>query len=258
MKKETIKTATTVVAGFGLALLVVGTSPSFQACMYEHQNHAGGAHLQEHVSRLLTFYKIGRGCGGEWLHKHGEAVIALFTVILGIATWLLWRATKKLVEGADKTSERQLRAYVCLDGGSLRFVTDSEGKSIINKDRNAYIEGFASLKNFGQTPAYEARAWVRIDLCERDKPPFDQKSVGLGRSLIGPGSQFNLPVHKEVTNTDVTDIRNEKKFLFVWGRADYVDIFGRERFFEFYQMNGKEIPGRGWPLNTSDKPQYGN
>src|ERR1035437_9225749 len=112
MKKDAIRTATTVVVGFGLALLVVGTSPSFQACVYEHQNHEGGDSLQEYIGPLLIFYKIGRSCGGEWLHRHGEGVIALFTIILGIATWLLWRSTKKLVEGADATARHQLRAYV--------------------------------------------------------------------------------------------------------------------------------------------------
>jgi len=36
--------------------------------------------------------KVGSGCFGEFVHKNAEAIIALFTIILGIATWLLWRA----------------------------------------------------------------------------------------------------------------------------------------------------------------------
>ena len=119
LKKETVKVAVTVIAGFGLALLLVGTSPSFHSCIQEHQQHATEGTSQEHIGGLLVFYKIGRGCGGEWLHEHGEAVIALFTVILGIATWLLWRSTRALVEGAEKTAERQLRAYVFVKGGGI-------------------------------------------------------------------------------------------------------------------------------------------
>src|SRR5258708_24055616 len=153
MKKETIKTATTVVVGFALAFLVVGTSPSFQACIYEHQNHAGGGPLQEHVSRLLSLYKIGRGCGGEWLHKHGEGVIALFTVILGIATWLLWRATKKLVEGADATAEHQLRAYVHIVSFTLRH-------QYLPSRRSVYPELVATWENSGATPTVNARTGI--------------------------------------------------------------------------------------------------
>jgi hypothetical protein len=38
---------------------------------------------------------------GEWL--------------IGIVTWMLWYATGRLVTGADRTAERQLRAYVYKD-----------------------------------------------------------------------------------------------------------------------------------------------
>ena len=44
----------------------------------------------------------------EWVDA--ERVIAIFTIILGIATWLLWRSTDKLVIGAENMSKRQLRA----------------------------------------------------------------------------------------------------------------------------------------------------
>jgi hypothetical protein len=48
----------------------------------------------------------------EWLDA--EKIIAIFTVILGMATGFLWLATKNLVIGAEDTAERQLRAYVSI------------------------------------------------------------------------------------------------------------------------------------------------
>jgi hypothetical protein len=52
----------------------------------------------------------------EWIDA--ERVIAVWTIILGIATctlgiatWRLWKSTDRLVRGADMTSERQLRAF---------------------------------------------------------------------------------------------------------------------------------------------------
>lgn len=46
--------------------------------------------------------------------KVTDTLVALFTGGLFVATWLLWEATKKLVQGAELTAERQLRAYVYL------------------------------------------------------------------------------------------------------------------------------------------------
>jgi hypothetical protein len=44
--------------------------------------------------------------------KVTDSLLVAFTFLLFVATWLLWRATRNLVRGADQTAERQLRAYV--------------------------------------------------------------------------------------------------------------------------------------------------
>jgi hypothetical protein len=229
MKKETIKTATTVVAGFGLALLVVGTSPSFQACIYEHQNDAGGGPLQEHVSRLLTFYKIGRGCGGEWLHKHGEAVIALFTVILGVATWLLWRATKALVIGAEDTSKRQLRAYVVTQG------------NLCEVKNNRFFSHF-TIKNTGQTPAHNLR--IISNTCVLLHPvskSFDFSIVdpgGPSASLLGAGQEVASDSSlgpgdtlKEEWDEALSDDGWLK--IYTYGTITYYDVFNNRQWTNF-------------------------
>ncbi len=234
MKKETIKTATTVVVGFALAFLVVGTSPSFQACIYEHQNHAGGGPLQEHVSRLLSLYKIGRGCGGEWLHKHGEGVIALFTVILGIATWLLWRATKKLVEGADATAEHQLRAYVFPD--KVQQI-ESDGRP---------FTASVVIQNFGQTPAYAVSQWCAIGIecvppsIPLREPPGDlRKSVG----TYAPGqrSEFEIPLVEEPSEAIKKKIVAEKMAVYVFGEIKYRDVFGKHERWTRYRFLSKGV-----------------
>jgi hypothetical protein len=46
----------------------------------------------------------------EWIDA--ERTIAIFTVILGIATGFLWLATQNLVKEAKETSKRELRAYI--------------------------------------------------------------------------------------------------------------------------------------------------
>src|SRR5947209_1045178 len=123
LKKESLKTAATIGIGFGIAFSIVGSSETFQSCMGEHYHYESSETFQKGFAQFLIMLKVGAGCSGEFVHKNAESIIALFTIILGIATWLLWRATKKLVKGAEATAKRQLRAYVhvsearCVDFG---------------------------------------------------------------------------------------------------------------------------------------------
>jgi hypothetical protein len=85
-----------------------------------------------------------------WLDA--ERIIAIFTVILGIATWLLWRATADLVRGAEEASQRQLRAYLS--------VTPFKVFNWVNPP-NAVGINFV-VKNHGQTPALEMASEFRL------------------------------------------------------------------------------------------------
>ena len=93
-----------------------------------------------------------------FLETYEHPLVAEFTIVLAVFTARLWfstdqlfKATKQLVSGADKTAERQLRAYIHLDS-----------EKIIEKLRVAVGEEPTYLlrfKNFGQTPAYKWSAF---------------------------------------------------------------------------------------------------
>lgn len=74
----------------------------------------------------------------DFIHKHGEAVIAVATVFLVFSTVLLWLATDNAVRSAEQTSRQVNRAYLACGGpfdpGTRIFYLDVE--------------------NNGQTPAY--------------------------------------------------------------------------------------------------------
>jgi hypothetical protein len=225
LTKEHVKIALTVVSGFALALLIVGTSPSFQSCIYEHQNHAGGGSLQEHVSGFLVYYKVGRGCGGEWLHKHGEAIIALFTIILGIATWLLWRATKRLVEGAEDTAQRQLRAYLCAVG--CRMKKFEVGKEVV---------ATVTIENTGQTPAYDTTVVTTIEF--RSLPIKEnlilERPTQLSRTTVGRDQKILPSAYgRRLTQEEYFAVLNGDAAIFVYGQVKYRTAFGREPTTDF-------------------------
>src|SRR5262245_42063031 len=73
--------------------------------------------------------------------KVSDTFVAAFTLLLFLATFALWYSTKKLVDGASQTAERQLRAYV--------YVVKTKIKRIGHEWEIRF-----RLKNFAQTPAH--------------------------------------------------------------------------------------------------------
>jgi hypothetical protein len=51
--------------------------------------------------------------------KITDTLVAAFTALLFVATFALWWSTRRLVKGADKNAERQLRAYVLVHSAEL-------------------------------------------------------------------------------------------------------------------------------------------
>ena len=148
---------------------------------------------------------------------HGEAVIAAFTVVLAIATAYLWRATRDLVEGAERTAQKQLRAYVFAEPIFMRLEVDlGKGKSTIAVRYRT--------KNWGQTPAYRIRnaAFIRKmpyplpqDYVVESPKWDDPKNVALG-----PGQEmFGNPI-------DTYEELPEGERYYIIGLIEYWDTFG--------------------------------
>jgi hypothetical protein len=75
------------------------------------------------------------------------------------------------------------------------------------------------------------------------------------------GAVRHAEAEKNVSDEDLSAIYDGKKFIFVWGRWEYIDAFGEKRFFEFCDWNRKSIPDaktRRWYFGASKKPQKGN
>src|SRR5579859_4419557 len=78
--------------------------------------------------------------------------LACLTFVLAWGTVFLWRVTKRLVKGAERTAERQLRAYINYSKGSV--VRWDSASPIVQ----------AAFRNHGQPPAHNVvyRAAVRF------------------------------------------------------------------------------------------------
>jgi hypothetical protein len=164
--------------------------------------------------------------------KITDTLLTAFTLVLALATGGLWLATRSLVKGADKTAERQLRAYIYVEKAKLKFVDDKW------KLRTR-------IRNFGQTPAHNVR-WARTALVvdwNGGKPalptPGENETDILGS--MGPREDYfeaELDDPKDKTKRiDLTITPNADptvkstpatKALFLVGTIKYKTVFGSD------------------------------
>jgi hypothetical protein len=146
--------------------------------------------------------------------KIADTLLVAFTFGLFIATWHLFRATKRLTVGAEKTAERQLRAYVGVKSGHLVF-------EII--DRNIVATIVIRIENFGETPAYGVRSSAGFVNATTFPTETSNRIIRIsGNNVIFPHSSqrimfkrnFDIPPGKEIIRT------------FVFGEIIYNDTFG--------------------------------
>lgn len=117
-------------------------------------------HVPEEMDVSVRFYRLDT----EAVTAAGTIALAFLTLVLAVGTLFLWLATKRLVRGAEKTAQAQLRAYVGVDAAAIEgFGTDAARIRI-------------TIKNAGQTPAHDLVSWMGIKispfpLAEKLEPP---------------------------------------------------------------------------------------
>jgi hypothetical protein len=102
-------------------------------------------------AKYFNYRRPPRHADNSWrwffdkLNKLTGILTVVFTLILALATVLLWQATRDLVRGAEDTAERQLRAYVYIISNDISLMNNPNGSTTVT------IKPI--LKVFGLTPA---------------------------------------------------------------------------------------------------------
>jgi hypothetical protein len=233
-------TAVVLIALGGLVWLGYSTSYHTQI----GQEHTG-------IENINIALEVGILKFGGFVHEYheeiiavGTACIALFTIILAFATGFLYVATRELVQGAEDTARRQLRAYVFLD---QMTIADPLGTPRIS----------IRIKNFGSTPAYSVVFWCEGAL--REYP----LTGGLVRSRaqdapisdIGPTGALQTDIlwDAPIQEPDKAALTSRTKAIYVFGRIDYRDSFGQRWFSEFRFIEGGSFDVRpsGGPMGQT-------
>jgi hypothetical protein len=159
--------------------------------------------------------------------KITDSLLVGFTFLLFLATVALFFATRDLVEGADKNSEKQLRAYIGLHESEVTvFPFEGGGFAFIAR---------AELKNYGQTPANDMTVKSNVKIDKLENVPYDD-FPGLERgppTIAFRDTSFQVNVGWPISEADWTAIRSRQKVVFFWGRVDYRDAFDRPHYFTF-------------------------
>jgi hypothetical protein len=83
-----------------IVVWLVWTAPSLQACI-------------QGMNPTATFYDSlleSRRCAGDYARDNAAEILAIFTIIMGITIWLLWRATHALVRESRVTGDGLIAA----------------------------------------------------------------------------------------------------------------------------------------------------
>ena len=129
-----------------MVVWIVGTSESFQACIQQSQKPESYDTLYEGFAVLSVPWGRIVPCTGIFIRENSDAIIAVFTIILGLSTIGLWLQTDRLAKGAENTAVRQLRAYVAIKPAQLTEIRVGQVPS-----------ASFTMENTGQTPAYHVR-----------------------------------------------------------------------------------------------------
>jgi len=248
----------TGLAIFGLFIWIGWTSPTLNQCISDQYKNYSSSALQENGGSFYRLLVGSRLCLGEFVHSTGDGIIAIFTVILGIATWFLWRATRNLVEDARVTATHQLevakissnaaraaaanipiveRAYIY-----PRIIEETIFEAIINvqngMDPTSHIPrvGFA-IKNYGKTVAFITEINGRLTCIGETPVVPDVDDWHISDDVVlepnGTTEIFSVDLKPHLTKEEADGIADGTAKLHFLGWITFRDVWGDKRWQHF-------------------------
>jgi hypothetical protein len=156
-----------------------------------------------------------------------EETTARWTVVLAFATVLLAGVALWQRFDLDRNSKKQLRAYLSATPQDIKFLGDD------------WIQAYVEIENTGSTPALEVQNWTDWNI----RVPDDNRNFplptmpGHGKRPIAPRAKWNLGFERKLTKEELAALQIKMTRIFVWGRVEYRDIFGKRQWLTFRFQN---------------------
>jgi len=118
-------------------------------------------------------------------------------------------------------------------GGSIIYKSLIEGGECLH----VHID----LKNFGNTPGYKMTTWIKQPkILGNDAVPFDSPTPlaeRTGESIMAPSGTFFIDWILPINIEDISALNDGSKKIYIWGGVDFIDAFGKNRYFIFRMTN---------------------
>jgi hypothetical protein len=151
------------------------------------------------------------------------------TAVLAFFTFLLWVATYLLVRESKATAKKQLRAYLSGTNGKLVFLPGHTFRTEVE------------LRNSGPTPARGVRWAITGLIVPANQPPnFTDPEFSPGKHSIAPNTHWTAGyefIDPKPTEADIQAVLKDEKWVYVWGHAEYTDIFRQPQTLKFRYRN---------------------
>jgi hypothetical protein len=144
-------------------------------------------------------------------------VLALFTARLWLSTNRLWSVTNKTLEHAERTTKRELRAYVSVEPlGINEYIGQN------------YLVGHFRVRNIGKIPAKDVSNYSTIALdADGKRTKFPIGTARLSPTVLQPGAEMEFGSYEgweipadQLDNNEPLKVRG---YLYVWGEILYTD-----------------------------------
>ena len=165
-----------------------------------------------------------------------SGLVAVFVLLTFYQTRRTAVAAEDAVVHARVSAERQLRAYVMVEGINVIYPSKSQLRPPSGGGPSReHLVAVVKVKNSGATPARKMTGWVMCDsFAEAPVYAPPDRPQGHGVRVIGPGHEDEFEFREKVLNhaqflKAVGALKAGSLTLYVWGRIAYEDAFGRER-----------------------------
>jgi hypothetical protein len=244
-----------VVLAVAATAWIAYNSPTFQSCMGEPPSSPGAGPLYELAADLVAQLGLYQQCLGKFLYANGALMIALFTIILAIATSLAWQAAKALLKtvevqmkraeavaaqqahdvhavitAARRAADAAENIFVATQRPWVKVSIDVAGPLVYDENGANVVFRF-TLENIGNSPA--RNVWVEARLIAQgigiaDEPLSDARHIQ--RQLVaetkarGPSPYGFVLFPKDVAAQDIPFNIPQDELTRITQRVDFMRI----------------------------------
>ena len=186
-----------------------------------------------------------------WLGAFGLIGLLLTVIYTGKAA----KAASESARVAEQSLKITQRAFVSVEPLGLRDFDGPEG--------NRFVAHF-SIRNSGHLPANELSWWVDVTVDSnnlRERFPVPKKGLR-GSHVIAPNRSMTRGAAAKSNSLLMGNLMGRETFCYVWGRVQYKDGFGEDRFTNFchrYNAQGVTLlKPVDIPADRGRQHDYGN